>query len=130
MTANRADYHRAMLSVLRVEASQELLDELEASAAGPVIEVYPDVRAVLEQLRAWGVRMSVVSDKLGGAGRDVRRARDLGGPRLPQAGPAHVRRRQTTGRTAAARVVGYRGLTPDRPGGGSPEVVLAVVQTS
>ena len=48
-TANRTDYHRAMLAVLRVDApSTALLEELEAPAAGPVVEFFPDVRAVLE----------------------------------------------------------------------------------
>ena len=62
-TANRADYHRAMLAVLGIAApSAALLHELEAPAAGPVVEVFPDVWPVLEQLRAWGVGMAVVSD--------------------------------------------------------------------
>jgi putative hydrolase of the HAD superfamily len=62
-TANRTDYHRAMLAVLGIAApSTALLHELEAPAAGPVVEVFPDVWPVLEQLRAWGVGMAVVSD--------------------------------------------------------------------
>jgi HAD superfamily hydrolase (TIGR01509 family) len=66
-TANRADYHRAMLRVLGIEQpSAALLHELEAPAAGPIIEVFPDVRHVLDQLRANGVRMSVVSDTWAG----------------------------------------------------------------
>jgi FMN phosphatase YigB (HAD superfamily) len=66
-TANRTDYHRAMLRVLGVdEPSAVLLRELEAPAAGPVVEVFPDVRRVLDQLRRWGVRMSVVSDTWAG----------------------------------------------------------------
>jgi hypothetical protein len=66
-TANRTDYHRAMLAVLGIDApSAALLGELEAPAAGPVVEVFPDVRPVLEQLRAWGVGMAVVSDNWAG----------------------------------------------------------------
>lgn len=66
-TANRTDYHRAMLRVLGiVEPSAVLLQELEAPAAGPVVELFPDVRRVLDQLRAAGVGMSVVSDTWAG----------------------------------------------------------------
>ena len=66
-TANRTDYHRAMLRVLGVDApSVALLRELEAPAAGPVVEVFPDVRRVLDQLRASGIRMAVVSDNWAG----------------------------------------------------------------
>jgi putative hydrolase of the HAD superfamily len=66
-TANRTDYHRAMLRVLGIDApSRALLQELEAPAAGPVVELFPDVRRVLDQLRASGVGMSVVSDAWSG----------------------------------------------------------------
>jgi FMN phosphatase YigB (HAD superfamily) len=66
-TASRADYHRTMLTVLGIERpSPELLHELEAPAAGPVVELYPDVRGVLERLRRAGIRMSVVSDNWSG----------------------------------------------------------------
>jgi putative hydrolase of the HAD superfamily len=66
-TANRGDYHRTMLAVLGIpDPSQRLLQQLEAPAAGPVIELYPDVRGVLDQLRRWGVRLSVVSDSWAG----------------------------------------------------------------
>jgi putative hydrolase of the HAD superfamily len=66
-TANRTEYHRAMLAVLGVDApSTALLRELEAPAAGPVVELFPDVRRVLEQLRASGVGMAVVSDNWAG----------------------------------------------------------------
>jgi HAD superfamily hydrolase (TIGR01509 family) len=76
-TANRTDYHRAMLAALGIDRpSEQLLRQLEAPAAGPVIELYPDVRRVLEQLREWGVRMSIVSDNWAGleatfAGLDI-----------------------------------------------------------
>jgi len=66
-TAPRRDYHRVVLAAMGVaDPSPELLDELEAPAAGPHIELYPDVLPVLDQLRAWGVRMSVVSDNWAG----------------------------------------------------------------
>jgi HAD superfamily hydrolase (TIGR01509 family) len=66
-TPNRTDYHRAMLAVLGIAApSAALLGELEAPAARPVVEVFPDVGSVLEQLRAWGVGMVVVSDNWAG----------------------------------------------------------------
>ena len=66
-TANRTDYHRAMLAVLGIGApSTALLQELEAPAAGPVVELFPGVRRVLEQLRASGVGMAVVSDNWAG----------------------------------------------------------------
>jgi putative hydrolase of the HAD superfamily len=76
-TANRTHYHRTMLAVLGIrDPSQRLLQQLEAPAAGPVIQLYPDVRDVLDQLRRWGVRLSVVSDSWAGldamfAGLDV-----------------------------------------------------------
>lgn len=76
-TANRTAYHRAMLTVLGVpDPSPELLWQLEAPAAGPTIELYPDARPVLERLRAAGVGMSVVSDNWAGleatfAGLDI-----------------------------------------------------------
>jgi FMN phosphatase YigB (HAD superfamily) len=66
-TANRTDYHRAMLRVLGIASpSAALLHELEAPATGPTVEVFPDVRPVLDQLRACGVGMSVVSDNWAG----------------------------------------------------------------
>ena len=67
-TADRTEYHQTMLSVLGVDQpSQHLLRQLEAPAAGPVIEPYPDVRHVLDQLHLWGIRMSVVSDNWAGS---------------------------------------------------------------
>jgi HAD superfamily hydrolase (TIGR01509 family) len=66
-TANRTDYHRTMLTVLGIGCpSEQLLQQLEAPAAGPTIESYPDVRRVLDQLQLWGVRMSIVSDNWAG----------------------------------------------------------------
>src|SRR3712207_1841397 len=56
-------YHRTMLRVLGVDdPPPALLAELEAPAAGPVIEVYPEVRGVLDQLQRRGLPMAVVSD--------------------------------------------------------------------
>jgi FMN phosphatase YigB (HAD superfamily) len=65
-TANRTDYHRTMLAVLGIaDPPSSLLRELEAPAAGPVVELYPDVFPVLDQLRHRSIRMSVVSDNWG-----------------------------------------------------------------
>jgi FMN phosphatase YigB (HAD superfamily) len=62
-TVNRTDYHRAILRVLGIDQpSETLLRRLEEPAAGPVIETYPEVRPVLDQLQALGLGMSVVSD--------------------------------------------------------------------
>src|SRR5689334_9672203 len=100
-----------MLAVLGVDhPSPHLLRQLEAPAAGPVIEPYPDVRHVLDQLRLWGIRMSVVSDTWAGLEtmfadlgieHYFRRLRDLRGHRLLQAGPADVCRRESAGRSRA-----------------------------
>jgi putative hydrolase of the HAD superfamily len=66
-TPDRTHYHRAMLDVLGVhQPSDELLHELDAPPAAPAVETYPDVRPVLDQLLAQGVRMSVVSDTWAG----------------------------------------------------------------
>ncbi|WP_426507028.1 HAD family hydrolase [Dactylosporangium sp. McL0621] len=66
-TPERVEYHRVMLAALGIgEPSARLLDELEAPAAGPVVEVFPDVRRTLDRLQAEGVRMSVVSDSWAG----------------------------------------------------------------
>lgn len=66
-TANRSDYHRTMLAVLGIDSpSEQLLRQLDDPAAGPVIELYPDVHRVLNQLRLRNIRMSVVSDNWAG----------------------------------------------------------------
>jgi putative hydrolase of the HAD superfamily len=76
-TANRTDYHRVMLRVLGIdEPSAALLQDLEAPAAGPVVELFPDVRRVLDRLRASGVGMSVVSDTWAGL-PDIFRGLDI-----------------------------------------------------
>jgi HAD superfamily hydrolase (TIGR01509 family) len=62
-TANRTDYHRAILRVLGIDRPDAaLLAELERPAADPPVEPLPDARRVLERLRADGVPMAVVSD--------------------------------------------------------------------
>jgi putative hydrolase of the HAD superfamily len=66
-TAPRAAYHRAVLAAMGVDdPSPELLRELEAPSAGLAVALFPDVLGVLDQLRARGIRMSVVSDNWAG----------------------------------------------------------------
>jgi len=61
-TADRADYHRAILAVLGVRPTPELLAALEAPAALPPVEFYADVRPNLRRLRDRGIALAVVSD--------------------------------------------------------------------
>jgi putative hydrolase of the HAD superfamily len=66
-TPKRADYHRRVLSTLGVtQPTTMLLDELEASPTEPVVEVFPDVRPILDTLYSAGVPMGVVSDNWAG----------------------------------------------------------------
>ena len=66
-TVDRTIYHRAMLTVLGIpQPSDALLRELDAPAAGPVLELYPDARPALERIRDDGIGMSVVSDTWAG----------------------------------------------------------------
>ncbi len=59
----RDDYHRAMLRVLDVPASPELLAELNAPLdPTEVVEPFLDVFGVLDQLVDRGIRLAVVSD--------------------------------------------------------------------
>lgn len=74
---SRADYHRAMLRVLGIaDPSPDLLQELEAPPARPAVEPFPETRAVLDQLRASGLPMCVVSDNWASL-EDVYRSLDL-----------------------------------------------------
>jgi len=62
-TASRDDYHRVLLDALGVEPTPELLEELGAPLdPASVVEPYPEVIGVLDELRARGVRLAVVSD--------------------------------------------------------------------
>lgn len=62
-TASRTEYHLAILRALGVRRPPAtLLCELEQPLAGPPVEPFPEVRGVLERLRARGVLMAVVSD--------------------------------------------------------------------
>ncbi|MEU8231362.1 HAD-IA family hydrolase [Actinoplanes sp. NPDC048967] len=62
-TADRTDYHRAILQALGIaDPTRELLAELEQPAAGLPVEPYPEVRDVLARLHADGVPMAVISD--------------------------------------------------------------------
>jgi putative hydrolase of the HAD superfamily len=62
-TADRTDYHRAVLRALGIaEPAPALLAQLEEPAAGLPVEPFPDVLPVLDRLRAENVPMAVVSD--------------------------------------------------------------------
>jgi putative hydrolase of the HAD superfamily len=61
-TAPRDAYHRVILEVLGVEASDDLLAELDAPTDVPAVEPYPEVPRVLDRLAADGIAMAVVSD--------------------------------------------------------------------
>jgi HAD superfamily hydrolase (TIGR01509 family) len=62
-TPSRDEYHRVLLDALDVEASPELLAELDAPLdPSTVVEPYPEVIEVLDDLRERGVRLAVVSD--------------------------------------------------------------------
>ncbi len=62
-TPDRDDYHRAVLRVLGLDQpSEALLHDLDRPLDSPVLEPFPEVPAVLEQLRGLGVRMAIVSD--------------------------------------------------------------------
>lgn len=62
-TPSRDDYHAAMLEVLGVDPTPDLLAELDAPLDPTrVVEVYPEVIGVLDELQAGGVRLAVVSD--------------------------------------------------------------------
>jgi putative hydrolase of the HAD superfamily len=62
-TSTRDDYHRAVLVVLGLEPTPELLAELDRPLdPTTVVEPYPEVIEVLDALRARGMRMAVVSD--------------------------------------------------------------------
>ena len=63
VTVERDDYHRRMLELLGIgEPSRELLDELDRPLDIPVVEIFPEVRGVLDTLQRRGIRMAVVSD--------------------------------------------------------------------
>jgi HAD superfamily hydrolase (TIGR01509 family) len=62
-TPTRSDYHRVLLEHLGIkDAPEDLLQHLEAPAAGPPLELYPDVVPALDRLRRQGIPMCVVSD--------------------------------------------------------------------
>jgi putative hydrolase of the HAD superfamily len=62
-TPSRDAYHQVMLSALGIEASASLLSELDQPLdAAEVVELFPEVIEVLDELRRRGVRMAVVSD--------------------------------------------------------------------
>lgn len=62
-TPDYDDYHRVVLRRLGMEATSQLLADLRREVpADRVLELYPDVRKTLEELRRRRVRMAVVSD--------------------------------------------------------------------
>ena len=67
-TPPRDDYHRAILDAVGVTTpTRELLEELNGPLEVPPVEPYPEVRGVLERLRARGIRMAIVTDNWGNA---------------------------------------------------------------
>lgn len=59
----RDDYHRAMLDELGIPAGEALLAQLDQPLdPATVVEPYPEVLTVLDELRGRGVRLAVVSD--------------------------------------------------------------------
>ncbi len=62
-TPSRDEYHTVMLNELGIDATPELLAELDAPLDPTrVVEPYPEVITVLDELQARGVRLAVVSD--------------------------------------------------------------------
>lgn len=62
-TPPRDDYHRAILAELGIEDVPSAILEVRDRPLGvPPVEPFPDVRDVLEQLRARGIRMAMVTD--------------------------------------------------------------------
>ena len=60
---NRDDYHRAILDVLAVDASPELLEALDRPLPfSQLIEVFSDVVPALEVMKGSGLALGIVSD--------------------------------------------------------------------
>jgi putative hydrolase of the HAD superfamily len=66
-TPSRDDYHRAVLAVLGIDPSHQLLADLDRRLEHPVVEVFPDVVPVLDHLQQRGLRMAMVTDGWGNA---------------------------------------------------------------
>ena len=78
-TPPRDDYHRAILTALGItNPPGELLDELDRPLEVPHVEAFPDVPGVLEELRARGIRMAIVTDNWGDAGTVKRKHERIG----------------------------------------------------
>lgn len=151
-TPPRDLYHRAILKYLGMDQPpDELLDELDLPLPfSDVVEVFPDVRATLDELRARGKRMAIVSDNWSGLDQVYEElglrayfdvfiiSEELGcrkpDPRMYQAGS------EALGLTpqqclfvdddadlvAAAIALGYEGVTIDRKGTGSVSPVPSI----
>jgi hypothetical protein len=60
---DRDDYHRAVLAVLDVTATPELLAALDRPLrCDQIFEVFSDVRPALTTLKQWGLALAIVSD--------------------------------------------------------------------
>jgi len=78
-TSPRDDYHRALLRELGMaDPPRTLLDDLDRPLAAAVLEPYPEVPAVLAELRSRGLALAVVTDNWGTAD-SVRRLHDQAG---------------------------------------------------
>ena len=66
-TPSRDDYHRAILDVLGIDASSELLSDLDAPLDVPPVELFPDAAPIVRELRARGVRLALLTDNWGDA---------------------------------------------------------------
>ena len=75
-TPPRDDYHRAILAELGItNAPRSILEDLDRPLEVPHVEPFPDVRGVLEELRARAIRMAIVTDNWGDA-ETVKRKHD------------------------------------------------------
>ena len=144
-TVDLAAYNRAILEALGID-DPALLARLLAPAAGPVMELYPEVRPTLDDLRAKGIAMAVVSDAWAGLDdllADLGIAQYFAGvvisevlgcrkpdPRMYEAGRAHLGLDRNEclfvdddpDLVAAAQRLGYQGVTMDRDGGSADAI--------
>lgn len=78
-TPPRDDYHRVILAALGIaNAPSALLEDLDHQLDVPHIETFPDVRGVLEELKARAIGMVIVTDNWGDAASVKRKHDRLG----------------------------------------------------